>query len=275
MTPDKLSDADFIKEAISIVEQASKDNVILRIIGAVAVYIRSANIPNAVDIHRKVKRLNSSSSQFTDVDFMAYGKQRKEIVNFFEKKLHFKPESRLNAFFGGTRMMYHHPENKYHVDIFFDKLEFSHDVHFGSKPGQGRLELDFPTIALEDIVLEKIQIHNINLKDIVDLIVLFAGHDVGESKARDVIDGRYIADILAKDWGFWYDAVQNLKLVKQYADKFSSEGNIRGEDHDLIIKRVDKLLKIIDETPKTKDWLKRAQKGTAKPWYREVEDVVR
>jgi hypothetical protein len=275
MAFEKSSDEEFIKESIHIVDQASRANIILRIIGAVAVCIHSAHIPKAMAIYDKIKRLNSEKSQFTDLDLMAYGKQRKEIMNFFGKTLGFKPELTLNAVFGNKRLMYHHPKDYYHADIFFDKLEFSHDIEFGSKPGQGRLELDFPTITLEDIVLEKVQIHKINLKDIIDLIILFVGHDVCESKTKEVIDGKYIANVLSDDWGFWYDATQNLSLVKRFLDKFYSEGNITDEEHQLVAERVNKLLKTIEETPKTKNWLKRAQKGTSKPWYREVEDIVR
>jgi hypothetical protein len=271
----KLPDAEFIKEAVSIVKQANELNIILRVIGAVAVHIHSVHVPKAIEIYGKIKRLNSGGSQFTDIDLMAYGKQRKDVVDFFVKKLNFRPELTLNALFGGTRMMYHHPKDQYHVDIFFDKLEFSHDVYFGSMPGKGRLELDFPTIALEDIVLEKIQIHDINLKDIIDLIVLFVGHDVDKFKSKEVIDGKYIANVLSDDWGFWYDATRNLKLVRQFADIFGSEGCIQSEEHELMIERISKLLKIIDDAPKTKNWLKRAKKGTSKLWYREVEDIVR
>jgi len=62
--------------------------------------------------------------------------------------LGFRPDSVINGFFGDRRLIYYEPSDKFHVDIFLDKLEFSHDVIFGKKPGDGRLELDYPTIAL-------------------------------------------------------------------------------------------------------------------------------
>ncbi|MGC8949564.1 MAG: hypothetical protein ACP5OK_09545, partial [Thermoprotei archaeon] len=162
-----------------------------------------------------------------------------------------------------------------HRHVFLNKLEFSHDVLFGEKPGSGRLELDYPTITLADIILEKLQIHFINLKDLIDLIVLFMGHDVSEHANKDMIDGEYIAKVLSDDWGFWYDAITNLNKAKSLAKTFLESGKLTEEQIKIIIERIDTLRKMIDNYPKTKNWEKRAKIGTNKPWYREVEEVVR
>jgi hypothetical protein len=191
-------------------------------------------------------------------------------MEYFEKDLKFKYDPIMRALWAGKRLIYFHPNDYYHVDVFFDKLEYSHDVVF-----KGRLELDFPTITLADLVLEKVQIHEINLKDIVDLMVLFYGHEVCEKQDKECIDGKYIAKVLADDWGFWYDATNNLNKVKHFTEKYYSEGKLSEEEKNVIISRVDKLLKLIEEEPKTKKWKKRAKIGTSKPWYREVEEVVR
>jgi hypothetical protein len=44
-----------------------------------------------------------------------------------------------------------------------------------------RLEKDYPTIPLEELMLEKLQIVKINEKDIKDLIVLILEHEIGEN----------------------------------------------------------------------------------------------
>jgi len=266
-----MPEEEFVKEAIDIVKKASDMNITLRILGALAVYIHSMHNETAMKMYEKIERFGSGKPKFTDLDLIAYGKQRKKVMGLFEKTLHFNYDVVLKAIFARKRLIYYHPKGYYHVDIFFDKLEFSHDVVFK----KGRLELDFPTITLADLVLEKTQIHKINLKDIIDLIILFAGHEVSESQNKETIDGTYIATILSDDWGFWYDAVHNLEAVKKFSNKFYSEGKLTKEGHNLVISRVNKLLRIIDETPKTKNWLKRAKVGTSKPWYREVEEIIR
>ncbi|MCI4436828.1 MAG: hypothetical protein JHC33_08490 [Ignisphaera sp.] len=125
-------------------------------------------------------------------------------------------------------------------------------------------------------MLEKLQIHQINFKDLVDIIVLLYGHDLcGDAVHKECVDAKYIAKILADDWGFWYDATQNLGKVKNLLEKLVAEGKI-GQDIKAVIEdRINRLHKIVDEEPKTKNWLKRAKIGTSKPWYREVEELVR
>ena len=181
----------------------------------------------------------------------------------------------VNGMFGHKRLIYYHPKGKYHVDVFLNKLEFSHDVEFGEKPGSGRLELDYPTISPADIVLEKLQIHDINRKDLIDLISVFVAHDVQEQYGKDVIDGGYISKILTDDWGFWYDATTNLRKTREVLETVTKEGKLTGEQSDTVSRRMDQLLKIIDAAPKTRNWEKREKAGTKKSWYREVEEVTR
>jgi len=271
----RLPPEEFVNEAVSIVEKAGKKNIILRILGACAIYIHSRHAPYSLSIYDRIKRFGEEKPLFTDLDLIAYSKQRKDVMKFFEEELKFSYDKLMRAIFMHKRLMYFHPKGYYNVDIFFDKLEFSHDIDFGSKPGEGRLELDYPTISLADLVLEKVQIHHINLKDIVDLMVLLYNHEICEEHVKECIDGRYIAKVLADDWGFWYDTLLNLNKVKTFAEKFHSENKLTGEEYNVIVSRVDKLLKIIDKEPKTKKWKKRAEIGTSKPWYREVEEVER
>ena len=61
---------------------------------------------------------------------------------------------------------------------------------------KGRLQLDDPTITTTDLLLEKMQIAEINLKDIKDTLVLLLDHPIGDPPAgkesidADVIGGR-------------------------------------------------------------------------------------
>ncbi len=264
---------DFVAECVDIVRRAQDKGVVIRILGAMAVYLHTEGCERCREIHRT--RFGEGTPMFTDLDVMAYKKQKKKIKEFFEKDLKFLPDRMVNVLFGDKRLIYYHPEGKYHVDVFFDKLEFSHDVPFGSKPGEGRLDLSFPAITPTDVVLEKLQIHDINPKDLVDLIVLFMSHDLAEEDGEGKINAAYIAGLLADDWGFWYDATRNLELVKSYADQMVGEGRLNPEEAERVKSQVDLLLRRIEEEPKTKRWRKRAKTGTKKKWYREVEEVVR
>jgi len=259
----------FINDVFRIVNEAEKNGIILRVIGAVA--IRVHVMPHGfADLHIKLGRLGEGKPSFSDLDFITYRKFASKVEKFFEKVLKFVPDRWINTYFGHKRLVFYHPQGLYHSDIFFDKLEFSHDVDL-----RGRLELDSPTIPLADLVLEKTQIHEINEKDLKDLIVLIRAHEIGETDEKEVINAKYIAKVLAQDWGFWYDATMNLNKVKAMAKKCLKEGKLTEEDYNDVVKKIDKILEYIEKEPKSKKWKKRAKAGTKKKWWRDVEEVVR
>jgi hypothetical protein len=269
-----MDEEEFLQEALSIIEKAHAHNIPLRILGAMAVYAHSRDKPEFTSLFKSLPRFGEDKPAFTDLDLAGYKKQRKDILRLFEE-LGYKPDYALNTIFAAKRLLLHHPQGKYDVDVFLDKLEFSHEVIFGEKPGNGRLELSYPTITLGDIALEKLQIHFINRKDVIDLILLFLTHDVEAQESKDAIDGRQIATVLSGDWGFWYDATTNLDKVKSLTTSLTESTKLSQEQADIITQRINKLRKIIDDTPKTKNWEKRAKTGTSKPWYRDIEEVVR
>ncbi|MCE4613536.1 MAG: hypothetical protein F7C07_06875 [Desulfurococcales archaeon] len=257
------------ERAIEIVERASSEGVILRILGALAVFLKIRDCEECIEAVRALGRLGSGLL-FTDIDLAGYSKQRKQIRRFFEERLGYEPDFYVNRLFGDKRLIFQDPRDKVKVDVFLDKLEFSHDVVL-----KGRLELDYPTIPLEDLVLEKLQIHEINRKDLVDLAVLFARYDVCEAESPYCINGKRIAVVLADDWGFWYDATTNLNRLENLVRASTGTGKIPQAMANIIAERIQKLKALIEEEPKSKKWLKRAKVGTAKPWYRQVEEVTR
>jgi len=269
----EMKEDEFVKEAIGLVEKAQSRGVHLRILGSLGAYVRSVNNGYG-DVFRSLERFGGGKPLFTDLDLLGYNKQKGDITKFL-RELNFKPDALVNAMFGNKRLVFYHPDNKYHVDIFLNKLEFSHTVDFGDKPGSGRLELDYPTISATDIALEKLQIHEINRKDLIDLIALFLVHDVHEQFSKEVVDGGHIGKMLSDDWGFWYDATTNLGKLKPVIDDLLKEGKITAAQSQIAMERVEKLLQHINKTPKSKGWEKRAKTGTSKRWYTEVEEIVR
>ena len=271
-----LGEDEFVREATRIVATANSQGVCGRIMGSLAGYIHSMDKPEVISTFKSLGRFGEGKPNFTDLDLAAYSKQGRQIGQVF-KQMGFRPDDMINGFFGERRLIYYHPKGAFHVDVFLNKLEFSHTVEFGEKPGSGRLELDSPTITLADLALEKLQIHEINRKDLVDLAVLFLGHDVSanSSNDRELVDGAYISKILCHDWGFYYDAIANLNKVKSFAHELSNEGKLTHPHLSTVNHRIDKLVSMVETSPKTKKWEDRAKAGTKKPWFRQVEEVVR
>lgn len=268
----RLDEKEFFSEALRIVETAELRKVYLRILGSLAVYASSLDKSDCIAAFNSLERTETGEPAFKDVDLAGYGKQKKEINKVFED-LKFRPDIMINALFGNRRLTYYHPRNIFHVDVFLDKLEFSHDVRWGDNPGSGRLSLDNPTLAAEDLVLGKLQIHDVSRRDLVDLVVLFIGHEVTESGGNSHIAGGYVASVLSEDWGFWYDATTNLSKVESLVLEFQSSGKLAQERAEKALGGIRSLKAIVERAPKTDKWKSRARAGTSKPWFREVEEV--
>jgi hypothetical protein len=249
-----LGFAVFLNEGMRLVREAEKEAITLRLMGALAVRNHSHEFGNLFGETRKP----------TDIDFVTYGAQR-HVVKDFMTRMNYEPDNRIISLFGGTRHIYYDRSGRWHVDLFMDKLEFCHTIELTD-----RLKLDTPTIPLADIVLEKMQIVQINEKDLKDTAVLFREHEVARSD-REQINGEYIAGILSRDWGFYYTVVQNLEKSKG----FVSAQDLPGEDKSIIRSRIDKLLSMIEDEPKNGKWKMRARIGPRMKWYRDVEEVTR
>jgi len=163
------------------------------------------------------------------------------------------------------RQIYFHPQGWFFIDVFFDKLLVAnHPLDF-----RGRLELDFPTLTPTDLLLEKLQIVNFSEKDMKDTLVLLLAHQMGEEDGAGLINARYIAGLLARDWGFWYTVTTNLKGVKELLP----EMDLPQEEKGVIAQRVDRLIDRIEEEPKSLRWKTRARIGPKMRWYEPVETM--
>lgn len=270
-----LGEQEFCAQSTEIVRRAQELQIPIRILGAMAVYIHVSHRPETLARYRALERLGPGRPLFTDLDLIAHGDRQKDTARFFQETLKFTPDFHVNALFSGRRNVFRHPDGAFDVDVFYDLLSFSHDVQFRDSVDGERLELDFPTISLADLVLEKLQIHHINRKDLVDMLMLLSAHEVTSQVEPDCVDGGHIARTLSRDWGFEYDARSNLHKVQGLAIHLVGEGRGTKEEEARVATGIDRLLQLIDSEPKTREWQKRAKKGTSKPWYNEVDEIER
>jgi hypothetical protein len=268
-----IETSEFLAESLALVEAANKRNITLRILGGFAIYIHSDKCLECRRLQLNLGRLGVGKPAFTDLDLAAYNKQWNDVKGFLEKERKLKPDRMSNALYGRNRLIFFHPVANFPIDVFFDKLEFSHTVSFGEFKKNGRLELDYPVLNLADLLLEKLQIHQINRKDLIDILVLLLGHEVSPEKKEDCIDAGYVAGILSDDWGFWYDASNNLALTRELGRQLVSEQKIPQEGWQIVSNRLNQLDEIIGKREKTPRWKVREKVGTKKPWYTEVSDI--
>jgi hypothetical protein len=263
-------DQQMLDDAKRVVEEATKQTIFLRLLGAMGVRI---NASKHEDLFLRLNRLNSTQ-EFTDIDFAAYSTQRSQVTKLL-KELGYEIDRNALLRFGNSRIIVHQHVKGYSADVFFDRLHYSHDVVFGHKPESGRLHLSPLTISPEDLALEKLQIHEINEKDIKDLIVLFVANIIGNTDGENVINGGYIAETLADDWEFWYEVTINLDKVRKFLPRYRSEGLIDAKTEIVVLNRIEELTTLINDHPKSRKWQKRERAGAEKKWWRDVEERSR
>jgi hypothetical protein len=249
---------DFMEEALRIEKAASEMGVPLRIIGCLAFRLKS---PEFTDLHKKMGR------EVTDIDYVSYYKYQQKVINLFRNDLgyYWVPPSFARA--STLRDLFIDKERERKVDVFYDHLDFCHNIDFKKKK---RLDVDSPTIPLAELFLEKTQIVEINAKDLKDLIIMFLAHDVSETQDDSMVNGPYIAKLLSDDWGFYHTVTQN---IKKFIDFVPSVSDLTQEQKGLILQRVEKLHKMIEDEPKSRGWRSRAKVGTKQRWYKIVQSM--
>jgi hypothetical protein len=200
---------------------------------------------------------------YTDIDFAAYKKQSKEIKALMAG-LGYVEDREVSIVSEGDRAIFNHQNSDLHVDVFFDKLDFSHLISWN-----GRLESDSPTIPLAELLLEKMQIVKINEKDVIDTIMLLLEHPLGD-RDEEVINLARVADLCAKDWGLWRTTTMNLDKVRQLAGAYEQ---LSGEQKAKVNSQVKSILERIEAEPKSMAWRLRARVGDRVKWYKDVDEV--
>jgi hypothetical protein len=250
----------FLREAVKIVQEGEKQGLILRAMGGVGVRLHS---PESEDLMKRLGRLGPGAQEFTDLDFMAYRKQRDQMKLFFERIGYSKRKATLSSA-ASERQIYFHPNDWFFVDVFFDKLRVAnHLLDF-----RGRLELNKPTVSPTDLFLEKLQIVNFSEKDLKDALALLNAHNVGEHDEKNVLNAKNVATLLSKDWGFWYTVTTNMNGIK---DRVSTMNVLTKDERERIVFRIEKILDYVEKKPKTNRWKLRSIIGARKRWYKPVE----
>ena len=244
-------------EAKRVLDEAKQRGIILRLFGGVAV---KYHCPSAT--HRSLQR------SYPDLDFFGRGKQGREIRKLF-LDLGYEPNQRFNALHGATRLIFEDAKNQRVVDIFLDVFRMCHTLHLGD-----RLSLDEYTIPISDLLLTKLQVVEINEKDIRDLIAILRDHDVTDQIApgdREVIDAEYILCLCSEDWGLCKTISLTLKKVLSFLPKYELEP----EAKQILESRINKVLQAIETAPKSLKWKLRDKVGEKKRWYDLPEVPIR
>lgn len=244
----------FENELKRILQASEQAGVLLRVIGSLAFQM---HCPQYGYLQAAMGRA------YTDIDFAAYGKQTKRIQDLMAS-LGYKENQEVFIVSEGQRAIFDQPATGLHIDVFYEKLDFCHTIHWN-----GRLEVDSPTIPLAEMLLEKMQIVQINEKDIVDTIMLLLEHELGDTDHETINIGR-IAALCGNDWGLWRTMTMNLDKVRKLAQGYIQ---LTAEQKQRIDHQVQSALARLEQEPKSLAWRLRARVGDRVKWYKDVDEV--
>src|SRR5215472_16249878 len=146
---------DALPEAIALAQAALEAGVGLKLLGGLAVRVLVPGLPPRVRAGQ-------------DIDFACLSKGRKDTAAFLERS-GCVPDRRFNNLNGDRQMYFTAPSGR-PIDVMVDRLTMCHVLDF--RPGFRRLPL---TLDGVDILLSKLQIVELNEKDVRDILQLLAG----------------------------------------------------------------------------------------------------
>jgi len=94
-------------------------------------------------------------------------------------------------------------------------------------------------------------------------MALMYDHEVGDTDAPETINGSYLADLCADDWGLYKTLTINISNILLALDEYPLEPEVKETVH----KRLDALRSRIENAPKSMGWRMRAKIGEKKQWY--------
>ena len=180
-----VMDPDVVVEATRLVDAANAAGCTVRVMGGVAVSLHAHG-----GIHPALRRT------YRDIDLVAAKKQGKPTLKMLEAA-GYEPNERFNAMNGGRRLVVYDMQNGRQLDVFVGDFEMCHKI-----PIAQRLHDDPVTIPLAELLLTKLQVVHTNQKDVLDICAILLDHEIGD-KDEDTVNARYIASLLAGDWGLW------------------------------------------------------------------------
>ncbi|HTX70091.1 MAG TPA: hypothetical protein VMH50_13250 [Thermoleophilia bacterium] len=260
--------SDLMAEARTIVDHGNEAGVVLRLTGGLAVR------HYAID-------LEFAEREYSDIDLIGLKRQVVEIgevfrgLGYVENKhvamatmngqlQFFVPEGDLTAAEadGALPVVTETPPSD-HIDVFLDAMRMDHDLDF-----RDRLEINTYAIDPADVFLSKLQIVNLNEKDVHDVITLVKDVYVDFQPRPGVLDLHHVAETCATDWGLYIDVMNNIDTVVDYVGDY----DLSPRDAARVRRTLELAQDMMTEQAKTLRWRLRARIGKRVRWYSEVEE---
>jgi hypothetical protein len=244
--------ADVVAEGRRLIESADLE---IRLLGGVGV---------ALHDHRPVPA--ALERGYGDLDVVVPPKSARATTAALTT-MGYEPNERFNALHGAQRMLFYDTANKRQVDVFVGTFSMCHRLDLSGRLGEHPHSLD-----AADLLLTKLQIHEINRKDLVDAVRLLLTHenaDIGSiAEATDAMSLERLRSVTSTDWGWFTTVTDNLQLARAAATDL-----LEPAEASIVQARADAIAASCRSAPKSMRWKARNVVGRKSPWYELPEEV--
>lgn len=234
-----------------LIAAAGASGTPLKALGGVGVRLRVPDPPPALE------------RSFADVDLAAPRRARRELEEVLGGE-GLQPEREFNTLQGSRRQIWWTPDGATHVDVFLGEFSMCHSLDL-----DGRLGGDHPALPAADLVLMKLQVVHLNVKDVQDLASLLATHELAEDDAPGSIGMGRVIEVLAADWGFYTTATDNLERLPALVAEHAG-----GDVAPAVAARSRELRDAVEAAPKTRGFRLRGRVGRRRRWYALPEESL-
>jgi hypothetical protein len=248
--PGFQTEDDICAEGERLARAAGDAGVPLALLGGVAIWLRCPSM-----------RKPPLQRSYNDLDIAITSSGQSAVKRFLEEQ-GYVPDRKFNALHGASRLIYLDATRGRHLDVIVDRFVMCHTLDL-----RRRIEPSAPTLPLVDLLLTKLQIVELNEKDLRDILGLLADHAVGP--APDDIDPGRIAAVTRDDWGLEHTVRRTLTVARERA---GWPGLPEGTT-ETIRQRMDEIVDVLERSPKGMRWKMRARIGERLPWYELPEEA--
>ncbi len=242
--------ADVQDEARRIVALAEGRGLTVRLIGG-----------TAVAHHCHGEQPAALRRTCADIDVVVRRADQRKLRSLLESS-GYMPDEGFNAVHGARRLLYYDRPNNRQFDVFVGEFRMCHQLDLDD-----RLTLDPVTLAPADLLLTKLQVVEVNAKDLTDAASLLLWHEIDDERSGDVMAIDRLIEVTSRDWGWFITFTGNLAKIDQASQELPVA------EATLVSTRATLIGQALAQAPKSVRWRARARIGRHVPWYELPEEV--
>jgi hypothetical protein len=254
MTAPRVPVPDVAEEARELLAGCAGAGVTARLIGGLA-----------VAGHQHVATPPSLRRSYADIDIVI-GRKQGRAAKAALLSLGYVPNNEFNALRGDRRLLFYDRANGRQVDVFVGTFAMCHSLDLSA-----RLDWLPDTLSVADLLLTKLQIIEINAKDLIDAAQLLRNHSAcrDDKPGLDELSLDRLCAVTSADWGWYTTLSDNLAKVTAFATETLAES-----DQVAVTGAAATIQHAIDRAGKSLRWKTRARLGRRSPWYELPEEVA-